>query len=213
MSWLVILLLVNLGAWGLFVYFLSRRRWTNASLAVALLHMLLIMPMGIAPLRALAEPDTFNLGLGWLQVQGALAAIPALMIWTWGLTAALIAVRNTTGRVMSLIAIGDFALAANFGTFFTVMALRGELVDAKAQGGEFVTLTGIAIAVAIVLIVAVPFTFSAFWALHRVRPAGPATPSAGAVSSHNHAGDDGGAPGDGGYLRSQTVGAAARCVR
>jgi len=39
--------------------------------------------------------DTFNLGLGWLQVQGALAAIPALMIWTWGLTAALIAVRNT----------------------------------------------------------------------------------------------------------------------
>jgi hypothetical protein len=73
--------------------------------------MLLITPMGIAPLRAVFEPGTFGDGLGWIQVNGATAAIPALIIWTWGLTAALIAVSIGTGRAMTWIALGDLGVA------------------------------------------------------------------------------------------------------
>ena len=190
MSWLVILALVNLGAWGVFAYFVSRGRWTKASLAVALLHMLLIPPMGIAPLRAVFEPNTFEYGLGWIQATGAIAAVPALMIWTWGLTAALIAIRNGAGRVMALVAVGDLAMAANFGTFFTVMALRGEFGNAKIQAGEYFTLTGLAVPVLVVLVFAVPFTFSAFWALRQVRSSGPTKPAESSASSRSRGQND-----------------------
>lgn len=202
MSWLAILALVNLSAWGVFAYFVSRGRWTKASLAVGLLHMLLITPLGIAPLRAVFEPNTFGYGFGWIQVTGAIAAVPALTIWTWGLTAALSAVRNGAGRAMALIGVGDLAMAANFGTFFTVMALRGEFGNAKIQAGEYFTLTGLAVPVLVVLVFAVPFTFSAFWALCHIRSSGPTKPAESSASSRSRRRNDGeNSSPDGGHLR------------
>ena len=161
---------MNLAIWGLFSYLVLRRRWTRVSLAVALLHMLVITPMGIAPLRALTERGTFKLGLGWLQVQGATAAFPALMIWIWGLSVAIIALVRPRGRALAVIAAGDLVLAGNFGTYFTVSALQGALREFRAQGGEFITVSGFVTAAVLLLSLVVPFTFSAWWAIREMRP-------------------------------------------
>lgn len=173
MLWLSILAAVNLSIWSCFAYLVWRRRWTRASLAVACLHMLLVSPMSIAPLRAIAEPGTFHLGFGWVQASGAMAAVPALMLWSWGLSVATIALTRPTGRALSLIAIGDLALAANFGTFFTVAALQGMLREFKAQGGEFISLSGLGPAALMIVFSVVPFTFSALWALRHMRATKP----------------------------------------
>jgi len=173
MSWLTILAAINLGVWAVFAYLVWRRRWTRASLAVAGLHTLLIAPTSIAPYRAITEPETFHLGFGWVQVSGAFAAIPAMVIWAWGLCVAVIALTHPSGRRLAVIAIGDFVLAGNFGTFFTVTALRGLLRDFTAQGGEFIILTGLRWAALLLLFFVVPFTYSGLWAVRNMRPSEP----------------------------------------
>lgn len=188
MPWLTVIAVVNLGIWTLFGYLVWRRRWTRASLAVAALHILLISPMSAAPLRAMTESATFHLGLGWVQVSGAIAAVPALIIWSWGLSAAVIALTRPNGGALSVIAIGDFALAANFGTFFTVTALEGALREFRAQGGEFVILSGLGWAALFLVVFVVPFTYSALWAVRNIRLSPPSASSRGtpaASTSHS----------------------------
>jgi hypothetical protein len=191
----MILLTVNLAIWGLFGYLVLCRRWTKASLAVAILHLLLITPMSIAPLRALTEPETFNLGLAWLQVPGAWAAIPALIIWTWGLAAAVIALTRPYGGVLRLIVAGDLTLAANFGTFFTFMMLQDAIRSLRMQAGEFLTLSGVVPAILLMVLLVVPFTFSAWWALRQARMSGPSSSlpsdSASQVGKQEDVPDDG----------------------
>jgi hypothetical protein len=129
--------------------------------------------MSIAPLRAITEPETFHLGFGWIQASGTFAAIPAIVIWAWGLSVAVMALTHASGRRLAVVAIGDFVLAGNFGTFFTVTALRGLLRDFTAQGGEFIILSGLGWAALLLLFFVVPFTYSALWAVRNMRPSEP----------------------------------------
>jgi hypothetical protein len=178
MSWPSVLLLVNLISWTVFVArAIGQRRaghHSRAALAAGLLHMLFIAPMSIAPLRAILEPETFHIGLAWLQVSGWAAAIPATVIWIWGLTAALVAVSTPQGRALRIIAVGDLIVAANFGTYFTVQVMRDALRAFTAQAGGFAPLSGMAVGIVVMTFFVVPFTLSAFWALRGTVPTPPA---------------------------------------
>jgi hypothetical protein len=147
--------------------------------------------MSIAPLRAFIEPETFHLGFGWVQASGAFAAIPAMAIWAWGFCVAVMALTYPSGHRLAVVAIGDFVLAGNFGTFFTFTALRGLLRDFTAQGGEFIILSGLGWAALFMLFFVVPFTYSGLWAIRSMRPSEPTDSRLVVAASSSAVPDDG----------------------
>ncbi len=165
----------NALAWGVFVYLLTRRRWNAAALAVGVLHMLFAFVVSVAPFRAFLDPDYAGLGLGFLRFEKAAASVPAALIFCWAVAAGCAAVAGRRGRWLKLVLVGDLFWALNFGGS-TLLARQADAW--RIDFGDERSINGLAGAFIILLLLAVPFAASAFWALGRGRSDGSAPPVA-----------------------------------
>jgi hypothetical protein len=155
----------------IFVLLLSRRRWTIAGLLAGIFHMLFAAIVSVAPIRATLDPQYMNFGLGFIQVKGQAAALPATLVLGWALSAAFIAVGKSKGGWMIAIAAGDIFLALNMGGSL----LLGDAGDWTFQLGEYLTITGVAGLVILLFFFTGPFVASAIWAIRCTGSGGTTT--------------------------------------
>ena len=170
--WFKFAIAFNLIYWTIFFLLLSRRRWTIPGLMAGIFHMLFAAMVSVAPLRATLDPQYTNFGLGFIQVKGQAAAIPAALLLCWALLAAWIAVSKSSGRWMTVIAAGDIFLALNMGGSL----LLGHAEDWTFQLGEYLTVTGVAGLVILLFFFTGPFVASAIWAIKRTGSGGTTRP-------------------------------------
>ena len=176
--WLWVVLISNVVYWSIFFYLLTRRRWDAPALTVGLLHMLFASLIVAAPIRSLFDPNYMGYQLGLVRFEGRWAVLPATLFLAWALSSAWIAVARGRGRWMKLVAVGDILFALNLGGDFLLDLMRGNLAEAKIQGGEFFTLTGPVAALIPLLLFALPFIASAVWAARRAHTDGTTPPLA-----------------------------------
>ena len=172
--WFKFAIALNLIYWTIFFLLLSRGRWTVAGLMAGIFHMLFAAIVSVAPIRSTLDPQYTNFGLGFIQVKGQAAALPAALLLGWALLAAWIAVGKSKGRWMTVIAAGDIFLALNMGGSL----LLGHGGDWTFQLGEYVTVTGVAGLVILLFFFTGPFVASAIWAIRRSGSGGTTRPFA-----------------------------------
>lgn len=172
--WFQIAIALNLTCWAIFFYLLSPCRWTVAALMVGIFHMLFAAVVSVAAIRAILDSHYVNFGLGFIQVKGQAAALPAALILCWALTAAWIAVSKGKGRWMTAIAVGDTFLALDMGGSL----LLSHAGDWTFQLGEYVTITGVAGLLVLIFFFTGPLVASAIWAIRRTGSGGTTSPFA-----------------------------------
>ncbi len=134
--WFQIAIALNLIYWSIFFFLLSRRRWTVAALMAGIFHMLFAAVVSVAPIRATLDPHYTNFGLGFIQVKGQAAAIPAALVLCWALSAAWLAVGKGKGRWMTAIAAGDTFSSSCFSSRGRLLRARSGRSGALAQEGR-----------------------------------------------------------------------------
>lgn len=172
--WFQIAIALNLILWAIFFFLLSRRRWTVAALMAGVFHMLFAAVVSVAPIRATLDPNYTTFALGFIQVKGQAAALPAALILCWALSAAWIAVGKGKGRWMKAIAAGDAFFALNMGGALLLDNAR----DWTFQLGEYLTISGVAGLVILLFFFTGPFVASAIWAFRRTGSGGTTRPFA-----------------------------------
>ena len=177
--WFKIAIPLNILYWAVFFYLLSRRRWSWSALAVGLFHMLFAGVCSVAPIRSLIDPNYIGFGVGVIQFAGSSAALPAALILSWALFAAWSAVGKGSGRLMTLIAVGDILLSLSLGA-----SILQDTAGWKLQFGEHLTIDGYAGAAVLLLLFTLPLVLSALWAVKRARFRG--TPPTLPVTEKNH---------------------------
>jgi hypothetical protein len=187
--WFKIAIPLNILYWAVFFYLLTRRRWSWSALAVGLFHMLFAGVCSVAPIRSLIDPDYIGFGVGVIQFAGSSAALPAALMLGWALFAAWIAVGKGSGRLMTLIAVGDILLSLSLGA-----SILQDRAGWKLQFGEHLTIDGYAGATVLLLLFTLPLVLSALWAVRRARFR--STPPPLAVTEKNHKDSDGIGRGD-----------------
>ncbi len=165
--WTALLVGSNALYWGVFVYLLSRRRWSWSGLCVGLLHMIISAPLVLGPWRALFGDAGFHYQVGYLEGSGLWAFFPASVLLMWALGSAWLAVALAGGRWMLVGAIGDALMALNIAG--GLVANRAALAAERIQGGEYFTITGGALVAAILLMFAMPLVACSVWSFRRVR--------------------------------------------
>ena len=169
--WTAIFLVTNTIYWAVFFYLLSRRRWSAAALVVGLFHMLLASVLSVAPFRTLLDSD-YRWQLGYVDIAGRVAVIPALITLGWTLAAAWITVAKGRGSWMWLIAIGDVLFALNLGAAIVLFPLQGNLAYQKIQLGESFILSGTIASLILLLGFVVPPIGIGIWATCRALSCG-----------------------------------------
>jgi len=185
--WFQIAIGLNLIYWSIFFFLLSRRRWTVAALMAGIFHMLFAAVVSVAPIRATLDPHYTNFGLGFIQVKGQAAAIPAALVLCWALSAAWLAVGKGKGRWMTAIAAGDTFLGLNMGGSL----LLGQAGDWTFQLGEYLTISGVAGLVILLFFFTGPFVASAIWAIRRTGSGGTTRGLAQTTEGKGGVADDG----------------------
>lgn len=189
--WLWIALISNLVYWGIFFALISRRRWTKASLAVGVLHMIFASLLVVAPIRSLIDPDYVGYSLGFIRFEGRATSLPSALFLIWALSSAWRAVLNTGGRWLKVIAIGDLIFALSLGVSIAWNWFQGKLDGPVIQFGEHLTLSGLWVALLLLTVLVVPFAASALWAIRRSNAAGTTPPRASqAGDQHNPPSDN-----------------------
>jgi hypothetical protein len=69
--WLWIALVSNVVYWGIFFFLVSHRRWTKASLAVGVLHMIFASLLVVAPIRSLIDPNYIGYSIGFIRFEAS----------------------------------------------------------------------------------------------------------------------------------------------
>lgn len=183
--WLWIALISNIVYWTIFFKLLTRRQWNKAALAVGVLHMVFASLLVVAPIRSLIDPNYIGYQLGMIRFEGRATALPAALFLSWALSSAWAAVTAKRGRWLQSLAVGDVLFAANLGYAFARSYWQGELGGAAIQFGEHLTLSGPVWAGSLVLLLVVPFAYSARWAWRTAKSAPPAAPVADEQSANN----------------------------
>lgn len=176
--WIWVIAISLIVYWSTFFLLLTRRRWNASALAVGVLHMLFASMFVAAPLRSFFDPGYVGFQVGLARFEGAWATLPSTVFLTWSLAAAWIAVSYGKGQWMKLLAVGDILFAVNLVGAFFLDYVRGDLADAKIQGGEFFTLQGPIAELIPLLLFALPFAASALWAATRIQRGGTTPPIA-----------------------------------
>lgn len=182
--WLWIALVSNVVYWGIFFFLVSRRRWTKASLAVGVLHMIFASLLVVAPVRSLIDPNYIGYSIGFIRFEGRVTSLPSALILAWALSAAWVAVSNGGGRWLKMIAIGDLIFALNLGAAIAWDWSQGRLDGPMIQFGEHLTLSGLWAALLLLTVFAVPFVASALWAMRRASVTGKNPPPASQTSGN-----------------------------
>lgn len=180
--WFQIALVLNLIYWAIFVYLLTRRRWTIMGLAVGIFHMLFAGLVSVAPIRSLLDPEYAGYGLGILSFEKRAVAFPAAVILSWALASAWIAVGKGKGRWLKLVMIGDLFM----GLSMTVSLVFDDSQNWKFQLGENFTASGVAGLFILLCLFTLPFFVSAIWAARRLRIDGPAPPVLSQEEGHRN---------------------------
>ena len=185
--WFKIALVLNLIYWMVFVYLLSRRRWTGMGLAVGIFHMLFASIVSVAPIRSILDPDYIGYGLGVLHFEKRAVAFPAAVILSWALASAWLAVGKGRGRWMRLVMVGDL--------FFALTMMMSLVLDDpqnwKFQLGEHFTADGIAGLLILLCLFTLPFVVSAIWAARTTRMDGTPPSIASQEEAHGDSDKDG----------------------
>lgn len=172
--WFQIALVLNVLYWGVFFYFLSRRRWNIPALIVGVFHMLFAAVVSVAPIRSLLDPDYIGYGLGVLQFEKRAVVVPATLVLGWALAAAWLTVGKGKGRWMRLVMVGDFFFSLSMG----ITILFDDSQNWKFQLGEYFTATGGAGLMILLGLFTGPFLISGIWAAMRTQAGGTAPPLA-----------------------------------
>ncbi|MFN2510595.1 MAG: hypothetical protein ABR568_04030 [Pyrinomonadaceae bacterium] len=172
--WFQIAIVLNIICWAVFVYLLLRRRWNVAALLVGVFHMMFAGVVSVAPIRSLLDADYIGYGIGVIQLEKRMVALPAALILGWALTAAWIAIGKGRGRWMRLVMVGDllFALSMGLSTFLD------DPENWKFQMGEYLNVTGVPGLLILLGFFTLPFIASAIWAANRTQANGTAPPLA-----------------------------------
>src|SRR6185369_3360013 len=166
--WFKIALVLDLIYWAVFLYLLSRRRWTGPGLAIGLFHMIFASIVSVAPIRSLLDPDYVGYGLGVLHFEKRAVAFPAAVILSWALASAWLAVGKGSGRWMTLIMLGDLFL----GLSMCASLVLDDSQNWKFQLGEQFTAAGVTGLLILLCLFTLPFFVSAIWAATRIRTNG-----------------------------------------
>lgn len=174
-KWFQIALALNLIYWAVFLYLLSRRRWTGWGLVVGVFHMFFAALISVAPIRSLLDPDYVGYGLGVLHFEKRAVAFPAAVILSWALASAWLAVGKGAGRWMRLVMVGDLFLALSM----SVSLILDDSQNWKFQLGEYFTASGVPGLFILLSLFTLPFIASAIWAARSIgtdRSGPPAIP-------------------------------------
>src|SRR5215213_4164841 len=163
--WFKIAIVLNVIYWTVFLYLLSRRRWTGWGLVVGIFHMLFAAVVSVAPIRSILDPDYVGYGLGELHFEKRAVAFPAAVILSWALTSAWLAVGKGRGRWMRLVMVGDLFVALSI----SVSLVLDDSQDWKFQLGENFTAAGVKGLLILLCLFTLPFIASAIWAARSTR--------------------------------------------
>jgi hypothetical protein len=170
--WFQLAVVLNLIYWTVFLYLLSRRRWTGLGLAVGIFHMIFASLVSVAPIRSILDPDYVGYGLGMLHFEKRAVALPAAVILGWALASAWIAVGKGRGRWMKVVMVGDLFMALSM----SVSLVLDDSENWKFQLGEHFTADGVAGLLILLCLFTLPFIASAIWAGRRTRTDGTKPP-------------------------------------
>jgi hypothetical protein len=164
--WLAVLVGSNLIYWAIFVYLAWRNRPSRPAFVFGVVHMTFATPLVVAPVRSLLDPEYLGYALGLLRFEGQSAVLPSILVLTWALGAAWLAVSRPTRWRAAWIAAGDLFWLVNFSLYAYVG--RADLARFRIQGGEFFTLEGPVVVALVGALVLLPFAASMIWAARRI---------------------------------------------
>ena len=181
-NWLHVGIIALLIYAGIFGYFLSKRRWTRAALGVGLANMLIVLLNLVAPFRGVFDPAYLGYNVGILHIApGIGVTVVAGSIVIGALTAACLAVLNSPGRSMRLLAIIDSALLLLIG----IPVMISGFADPSAyqiQLGEFLFIPGIVAVLISIALFTIPLFASVIWSYRRISVDGAAEITNGSYS-------------------------------
>jgi hypothetical protein len=170
--WFKIALVLNVIYWTVFLYLLSRRRWTRWGLVVGIFHMFFASVVSVAPIRSILDGDYVGYGLGELHFEKRAVAFPAAVILSWALASAWLAVGKGRGSWMRLVMVGDLFVALSI----TVSLVVDDSQNWKFQLGEHFTAAGVEGLLILLCLFTLPFIASAIWAARSTRTDGTTPP-------------------------------------
>ena len=135
--------------------------------SVGALHLLFAMAASAAPYNAFAEVQ-FQWQVGFVGFSGRSAALPAILLIAWALTAACLAALQKKGRWLWLMVLGDSFWALNISARMAFDFFGGRLRDDTIQFGEHLTIAAVSAVVIMLLVLVTPFVASAAWSARRV---------------------------------------------
>lgn len=169
--WIAVLVASNLIYWSIFFYLVWRHRPGKAAFVFGMVHMAFATPLVVAPIRSLLDPDYLGYGLGLMRFEGQSAVLPAVLVLTWALGAAWLAVSRPTSWRAAWIAAGDLFWIANFSV--AAYLERADLDRFRIQGGETFTVEGPLVFLLVGTLVLLPFLASMVWAARRIPAPSP----------------------------------------
>jgi hypothetical protein len=166
-------LYVGLGAFavyfGMFSYYLAKRRWTWAGLGVALANLLIVMLNLAAPFRGALDPGYAGYNLGLIHVAPGLGVTLASgSMVVLALACACMALLNLRGRSMMFVAVVDGALLILVGLPVLFEGLTNT-AEYRIELGEYLHIPGLVAVLISVLLFTVPLAASVVWSARRIR--------------------------------------------
>lgn len=155
---------------AIFIYCITKRRWTQSAIWVGLVNMALVGFHLVAPIRGALDPGYLGYSFGFIQVEaGIMVTLVTGLILLAALASACVAVLNARGRPMILLVLLDLLFAVNV----SFMLIYGILTDANGfsiQLGEFLTIPSLVSFLILLFVLAVPLWLSVYWGLKRLNP-------------------------------------------
>lgn len=168
-NWLYLGYAVWAITWGIFVYYLFRRRWTAMALLIGVANMVLVSLNAVAPFRGVLDPNyagynfmliSIDPGIGVTLVAGSMIVLSMLC--------AVIAVDMRRGQAMWLVVGWNGLIALLMG-----LPLLYQLVTDPSSFaihlGEYITIPWYFAFPLLLGLMVVPFALAVPWALKRTR--------------------------------------------
>ncbi len=155
----------------LFLFCLSRRKWSWSGLGVALVNLLVAFMHSVAPIRGWADPDYLGYSLGFIRVeQGPGVTLVAGTFYLLAVASFCIALLDRRGASMWLVSISSGLLAANIGGSL-VYGVMTQPEGVKIQLGEYLTIGPLPAFLILMGLFAVPLGLASVWAYRRTSAA------------------------------------------
>lgn len=154
---------------SVFGYFVAKRRWTRAGLAVGVTNMLFVVLNLAAPFRGAFDPGYAGYSVGLIRLEpGIGVTVVTGLIIVLALASACIAVLNRVGKPMWVVVLVDTALLLLIGLPEAV-AVLADPASYRIELGEYLQIPGLVAGLIVLVLFVVPLIASVLWSARRTR--------------------------------------------